>query len=85
MPLTKCPHCRKVQIIRREMLGQELGCLNAHCGEPNFVAQEYHRHRGLLSNIVFYLVIAFALYLVIHWCGGYYVTQFKHIMGVILR
>ncbi len=83
MPLTKCSHCRKVQIIRREMLGQELGCLNSSC-ERSFIAEEYYRHSGLLSQLVFYGVIAFALYLAATWWGGQYFANLKQIIHIII-
>jgi hypothetical protein len=83
MPLTKCCYCRRIQIIKREMLGKELGCLNAHCERP-FVAYEYFRHRGILSQLVFYGVIVFALYLAITFWGGHYVNHLKHILKLMI-
>ena len=83
MPLTKCSHCRKVQIIRRDMLGQELGCLGSRC-ERSFIAREYYRHSGRLSRFVFYGVIGFAIYLAATWWGGQYVTQLKQVIGLFV-
>lgn len=80
MPLTKCPHCGRVHLIRPEMVGKVIGCLTPRC-ERNFHAEPYYRHRGPLSRFVFAMFIAFAAYLVIVFWGQTWVSHLRYIFA----
>lgn len=66
MPYTRCPDCRKVQQVAPALLQKEVGCMNPRCGKQ-FKAHEYRLHSGPWSKLVFFAVIAFALYLLVYW------------------
>jgi uncharacterized protein (DUF983 family) len=56
MALTRCPDCGKVMIVRRNMLGDRIGCM--HCGHE-FPAEEYTRPVPILSVLVVAAVAGF--------------------------
>ena len=68
MPYTKCPNCRKVHRVTRNLLSKEIGCMSPRCG-AKFTADEYFMHSGPLSKTVSYFVISFALVMLFRWVG----------------
>lgn len=66
MPFTKCPKCRKVQQVVPALVGKEIGCMNTRCGRA-FDALYYRMHSGLMSRIVFWFTIAFAIFMLSRW------------------
>ena len=62
MPFTKCPKCRKVHLVAHELMEKEVGCLSPDCDQL-YHASEYRLHSNILSKLVFFLVILFAIYL----------------------
>jgi hypothetical protein len=66
MPTTRCPHCGKVQGVDRKLVGSTVGCMNHRC-EFSFIAREYARHSGALSQFFFACTIGFAVFLIAVW------------------
>jgi hypothetical protein len=66
MPFTKCPNCRKVQLISHKLANKKIGCMGERCGST-FKAEEYRMHSGPLSKIIFLFFIGFALYELGRW------------------
>lgn len=66
MPFTKCPNCRKVQQVVPTLMDKLIGCMDTRCNRP-FKAHEYRLHSGALSRFVFWVVILFALFMLVRW------------------
>jgi hypothetical protein len=66
VPFTKCPNCRKVQQVVPALVTKPVGCMNMRCS-VSFKALEYRLHSGFMSRLVFWFVIAFAIFMLIRW------------------
>ena len=66
MPYTKCPGCRKVQQVMPKLMNKDIGCMGERCGKT-FKAEEYRLHSGVMSRVVFWFTIAFALFMLFRW------------------
>jgi large-conductance mechanosensitive channel len=76
MPFTKCPKCRKVQQVVPALITKAVGCMDARCS-ISFKAQEYRLHSGFMSRLVFWFVIAFALFMLVRviWTNAGQIVQ----------
>lgn len=66
MPLVRCPTCGQRMVVNRNVVGDVVGCLTLRC-ETQFRAREVRRHTNWLSQLMFFGVILFAVFLSIVW------------------
>ena len=66
MPHTKCPSCRKIQQVSPKLMRKDIGCMGERC-HKSFKAEEYRLHSGPLSRVIFWFVIAFAVFMAVRW------------------
>jgi hypothetical protein len=66
MPYTKCPTCRKVQLVSPKLMSKKIGCMGERCN-TSFKAEAYRLHSNRLSMTVFFFFIGFAVFLLGRW------------------